>query len=132
MSSSTPVNKALYDIVKKNIYRMYKVHSAYRSGKLVQEYKKRFKEKYGNKSPYQGRKPTNTGLTRWYKEDWKADDGKYGYRKKGQVYRPTKRITNKTPITFGELSKNEIKRAKKEKEKTGRVRRFKSLKKEKI
>ena len=35
-----PTNKKLYDEVKKEIYEKYPKHSAYRSGLLVQEYKK--------------------------------------------------------------------------------------------
>ena len=37
---STPTEKKLYDQVKKEIYEKYPKHSAYRSGLLVQEYKK--------------------------------------------------------------------------------------------
>jgi len=40
------------------------------------------------------------------------------------VYRPTIRINEKTPTTFNELTKNQIIKAKKEKEKTGRVKKF--------
>ena len=36
-----PTNKKLYEEVKKEIYAKYPKHSAYRSGLLVQEYKKR-------------------------------------------------------------------------------------------
>jgi hypothetical protein len=42
------------------------------------------------------------------------------------VYRPTKRITKDTPTTFSELSKQQIEKAKKEKAKTGRVKKFKT------
>ena len=36
-----PTNKKLYEEVKKEIYAKHPKHSAYRSGLLVQEYKKR-------------------------------------------------------------------------------------------
>ena len=49
---------------------------------------------------------------------------KVGYQKKDDVYRPTIRINNKTPTTFNELTKSQIIRAKKEKEKTGKVKKF--------
>ena len=51
--------------------------------------------------------------------------GTIGYKYKSDIYRPSKRITSKTPITHKELSKKEIKRAKNEKYTKGRVKRFK-------
>ena len=113
-----PENTKLYNEVKDEIYKRIPKHSAYRSGLIVQEYKKR-----GGK--YIGEKPKD-GLTRWFKEEWKANDGKIGYSSKSNVYRPTKRISNETPLTFDELSKKEIARAKKEKAKTGRVDKFRN------
>ena len=114
---STPTNTKLYEEVKKEIYAKYPKHSAYRSGLLVQEYKKRGGGYSGDKS--------KGSLGRWFKEDWKNQRGETGYKKKGDVYRPTKRVNSKTPTTFSELSKKEIESAKKEKAKTGRVKEFK-------
>ena len=51
--------------------------------------------------------------------------GETGYKKKGDVYRPTKRVSSKTPATFKELTKKEIESAKKEKASKGRVKEFK-------
>jgi hypothetical protein len=85
-----PINLELYNIVKKEADRIYSKPSAYKSGYIVKEYKKR-----GGK--YSGKK-TNTGLTRWYKEQWK-DIGNKSY----PVYRPTKRITEDTPLTADEI-----------------------------
>ena len=121
---SVPTNQKLYDKVKKQIYIKYTKHSAYRSGLLVQEYKKQFKKLYPNKLPYKGIKPKKKGLARWFKEDWKSDTGKYYYSSKSSVYRPTKRITKKTPKTFSELSKKQIKIAKQKKLIKGRVNKF--------
>ena len=39
-----PANKKLYEQVKAEIYKKYPKHSAYRSGILVQKYKKTFKK----------------------------------------------------------------------------------------
>ena len=114
---STPSNTKLYEEVKKEIYAKYPKHSAYRSGLMVQEYKKRGGGYSGDKS--------KGSLGRWFKEDWKNQRGETGYKKKGDVYRPTKRVNSKTPTTFSELSKKEIESAKKEKAKTGRVKEFK-------
>jgi hypothetical protein len=124
---SVPADPKLYAKVKKQVYKKYPKHSAYRSGLLVQKYKSEYKKKFPGKSPYKGKKPTveSGGLRRWFAEDWKSDTGKYKYTSKSSVYRPTKRISSKTPTTFNELSDKEIKRAKKEKSKTGRVKKFK-------
>ena len=108
-----PVNKTLYMKIKKEVYKKYPKHSAYRSGLLV----KKYKEAGGT---YKGVK-TEEGLTRWFKEHWRNQKGETGYKKKGDVYRPTKRITKDTPKTFKELSKKDIEKAQKEKEKTGRA-----------
>ena len=51
-----PRDKKLYEMVKKRVYKKIPKHSAYRSGVLVQKYKKSFKKKYGNKDPYIGKK----------------------------------------------------------------------------
>ena len=60
-------------------------HSAYKSSLIVQEYKN-----LGGK--YKGKKPTKTGLARWHKEKWRNQDGEVGYKKKGDIYRPTVRV----------------------------------------
>ncbi len=122
---SQPTDMKLYEKVAKSIKKKYPKHSAYRSGLLVKEYKKQFKEKFGNKSPYKGKKKSNAPLSRWFKEEWKNQKGKTGYQKKSDVYRPTKRISKKTPATFKELSKKELKEAQKEKKTKGRVSKFK-------
>ena len=83
---------------------------------LVKEYKERGGGYSGDKS--------KGSLGRWFKEEWKNQRGETGYKKKGDVYRPTKRVNSKTPTTFKELSKKEIDTAKREKAKTGRVKEF--------
>tara|TARA_Y100000114_G_C11728822_1_gene312425 strand:+ start:1030 stop:1377 length:348 start_codon:yes stop_codon:yes gene_type:complete len=109
-----PANKELYERIKKQLYKEIPQHSAYRSGLLVQ----RYKEAGGT---YEGTKPKKKGLARWFKEEWKNQRGGTGYQKKGDVYRPTKRITSKTPKTFDELSKSEIAKAQKAKKDKGRA-----------
>ena len=112
-----PKNKKLYEEVKDEIYAKHKKHSAYRSGLLVQEYKKRG-------GTYTGKENKSSGLNRWFREDWKTQDGKVGYKNKSDVYRPTKRVNEKTPATFSELSADQIKKAQKEKKTKGRVKKF--------
>ena len=123
---SIPNDKELYEKTKKEIYKKYPKHSAYRSGLLVQAYKESYEKKHKSKNAYSGKKNQNEGLSRWYSEEWKNDKGGIGYTSKSSVYRPTKRITKDTPITFSELSKQQIEKAKKEKAKTGRVKKFKT------
>ena len=124
MSSNKPVDIKLYEKVAKQIKKKYPKHSAYRSGLLVKEYKKQFSAKYGNKKqPYTGKKGKGN-LSRWFKENWTNQRGETGYKKKGDVYRPNKRITKDTPKTFKELSKKDLEKAKKEKKEKGRVKKF--------
>ena len=121
----TPVDERLYEKTKKKVYKKHTQHSAYRSGILVQEYKKAFAKKYGKKkSPYKGEKTRKKGLSRWFDEEWRNQRGEVGYKYKNDVYRPTKRKTSKTPITHKEVGEEGIKRARREKARTGRVKRF--------
>ena len=97
----------LYNKIKKKVKRDIPKHSAYRSGIIVQKYKKAFSKKYGKKLPYKGKKTSKKGLRRWFLEDWRNQDGKVGYHSKSDIYRPMKRITKNTPITHRELTKKE-------------------------
>ena len=97
-----PTDEKLYNSIKKKVKAKFQKTSrwpsAYGSGFLVKEYKKAFKEKYGNKSPYKIEKNTNkkskstknlrksrkstkksrkstkksnkNNLTRWFNEKW--------------------------------------------------------------
>ena len=118
----TPTDEKLYESIKKDLFKKYKP-SAYRSGLLVQNYKEEYVKKHKNKNYYSGTKE-NSNLKRWFDEKWRSDSGYIGYKKKDDVYRPTIRINDKTPTTFNELTKNQIRKAKKEKAETGRVKRF--------
>ena len=120
---NVPKDIKLYNKIKTKINKTQKP-SAYRSGNIVKTYKKCFAKKYGNKSPYFGNKTKKKGLTRWFKEEWKNQVGKIGYKSKSDIYRPTKRITKKTPITIHELTNDQIDKARKQKYKKGRVNRF--------
>jgi len=121
--SSKPTDKELYEKIKKKVYKDMPTHSAYRSGQLVKQYKEAFEKKHGDKKKsYTGK---SNKLKNWFREEWRTQEGSTTYKKKGDIFRPTKRITKDTPTTFKELSKKEIERAKKEKKKTGRVKKFK-------
>lgn len=111
-----PTNKKLYQKAKDKYKNMK--HSAYKSGLVVKAYKD-----MGGK--YSGEKPKKKGLSRWFQEAWATQEGKKTYQKKGDIFRPTKRVTKDTPTTINELSKKEIKEAQKEKKETGKVKKYK-------
>lgn len=112
------VNKSLWLKARREANARYKVHSAYKSGFIVQRYKE-----LGGK--FRGTKPQKKGLSRWYKEKWVNQRGQSGYENKSDIYRPSKKITNKTPTTWKEISTKEIKRARRVKSTKGRVKKFK-------
>ena len=87
-----------------------------------------FLKKYKSNEAYYGKKTNKQGLSRWFKEEWKNQRGDVGYKNKNDVYRPTRRVTPKTPLTFNELTKYELTKAKKIKETKGRVYRFRNKK----
>jgi hypothetical protein len=118
-----PRDPILYNKIKKEMSEKYK-HSAYRSGLIVKEYKKEYYKKYKTNDAYIGEKPELSNLQRWFKENWRSDSGNIGYKYKDDIYRPTIRVNKYTPITYDELSKSQIERAKKEKKLTGRVKKF--------
>jgi len=73
-----PTDKALYNRVKNEAKEKFEVWpSAYASGWLTKEYKRRFKDNPKNKgkSPYKGKKKSSLdveagGLTKWFDEKW--------------------------------------------------------------
>lgn len=85
-----PTNLELYDEAKSIVYPRYDKPSAYRSGALQKEYKR-----LGGTYTEDGDRP----LERWFKEKW-TDVGNEEY----PVYRPTKRVSKKTPLTASEIS----------------------------
>lgn len=129
-TNMTPSDLSLYKKTKKHIYKKNPKHSAYRSGLLVKTYKKRFAKKYGTrKNPYLGKRSrTRKGLKRWFAEEWVNQRGEVGYKHKNDIYRPTHRITKKTPLTHNELTKKEIKNARTKKYRKGRVKSFRNKK----
>jgi len=122
--ANTPKNKKLYNKVKAEAKRKFKVWpSAYASGWLVKEYKRRG-------GTYSGKKSSSKGISRWYKEKWinvcklpkKVSCGRSKlsatWKKNYPYCRPSKRITSGTPKLASELSKKEIERRCKRKRKS--------------
>ena len=125
-----PRDPKLYDEIKtrirKQLEQNQKPWSAYASGRLVKTYKREYAKRNPNKNPYIGKKPSKLqkGLKRWFAENWISDTGHYKYTSKNSVYRPSKRVTPDTPITFDELSTKQLKKAKRIKKTKGRVKKF--------
>ena len=121
---SVPADPQLYARIKRKLYARVPVHSAYRSGLLVQAYKRaggtyvRVPGKGKKKKEEQG------GLARWFREKWATQSGNRTYKSKSDIFRPTKRVTRRTPVTLSELTPEEIRRARREKYRRGRVRKF--------
>ena len=99
-------NPKLYELARKIADETYKKPSAYKSGFIV----KKYKELGGTYTD--DKKPKN--LKRWFKEDWKdvsvvspTHDVRSG-NKNYPVYRPTKIISKKTPLTIHEIDKNNL------------------------
>ena len=88
-------------------------------------------------SPTQKKKssPTQkspTGLNRWFKEEWVDEHGNPCGSKKNKETkkcRPKKRISKKTPVTWGEMSPSQKKKAIQEKKKVGMGKKAKVIKK---
>ena len=102
----TPANPELYAQAKRIADETYKKPSAYKSGFIVKKYKE-LGGKYRD-----DKKPKN--LKNWFREDWKdvvthtmpdgtvmagATHGPSSY----PVFRPTKRVNKKTPLTVSEI-----------------------------
>jgi len=65
-------------------------------------------------------------LKRWFKEDWRTPSGKKDYSGGENTFRPTKRVSKKTPKRWSQLSEADKNNAKKEKNTKGRVSRYKA------
>jgi hypothetical protein len=93
---SIPTDTSLYLKAKKIADKTYKKPSAYKSGFIQKTYKK-----LGGEFKDDGDKP----LKRWFKEKWK-DIGNQEY----PVYRPTKRVSKRTPLTPQEIDPSNLKK----------------------
>lgn len=91
-----PKNINLYNQAKEIIFNRYKKNSAYRSGAII----KLYKSMGGTFEDDNKEKP----LKRWFKERWQDVSIIKGY----PVYRPTKKISNKTPLTINEIDKKNL------------------------
>eukprot|EP01047_Picozoa_sp_COSAG01_P026561 COSAG01_NODE_1716_length_9403_cov_4.038697_1_plen_118_part_10 len=118
MPKNQPLNKALYKNVLKESKKKFDVWpSAYASGWVVREYKKRGGKYSDSHTAKENQSKKSTGgLVRWYKEKWinvcelpnivpcgrnrssKKGDSNYPY------CRPLKKINGETPVTAMQIS----------------------------
>lgn len=101
----SPKNKKLYLKVKNEAKTKFERYPSARASQwIVKEYKKRGGE-------YDGKKPKNTGLTRWEKEEWvnvkqylkNGKKVKCGETNSKDACRPLNRVNKSTPSTISEL-----------------------------
>ena len=95
------LDKDIYQKAKTIVYDQYKKASAYRSGALVRKYKE-LGGRYSNEI-----NKNEASLTRWFKEKWR-DVNPMKNKTSYPVYRPTFRVTKKTPLTVDEIDKNDL------------------------
>lgn len=93
-----PLNPNLYARARKIADAVYDRPSAYKSGFIVKKYKE-----MGGKYKEDGQEKK---LTRWFKEKWANVGGKLAY----PVYRPTRRVSKKTPLTAEEIKPSNLKK----------------------
>jgi hypothetical protein len=117
MFKSVPSNPALYQRAKNIVYKQYEKPSAYRSGALVKMYKKLggtyhsvpVKSRGRRRSSGRSSKKDDRPLKRWFEEKWTdVSPKKYMNTQHYPLYRPTRRVSTKTPTTRKEISSREI------------------------
>jgi len=129
MSKPKPVNRALYERVKREAKKKFDVYpSIYANSWLVREYKKR-----GGK--YSGDRNNKEGLLRWYEEQWidicqlprrvKCGRPKASIKSWKKTYpycRPLRKVSSKTPRTALSISRRQRSKICKKKKKSPRKR----------
>jgi len=97
------LNPEIHEIAKRKANEVYDRPSAYKSAYIVKIYKQlggKFNESIKERP-----------LAQWFKEEWK-DIGNLDY----PVYRPTKRVNTKTPLTVAEIDDKDLNKKIKQKQ----------------
>lgn len=63
-------------------------------------------------------------LKRWFEEDWRTPSGHKDYSKGENLFRPTRKVSSKTPKTWSQVSDSSKRKAQREKNSKGRVKKF--------
>jgi hypothetical protein len=107
-----PTDEELYKEARDFIRSRYKKNSAFASGAIVKHYKQQFKKRYGEFArPYKDDKsPKN--LKRWFDERWVNINPLLGILndKAYPVFRPTHRVSTKTPTLYQEIPESNLKK----------------------
>jgi len=79
------------------------------------------------KSPCKKVRKSKEGLAlkRWFEEDWQTPSGDKDYSGGENLFRPKNRVNSKTATTWSELTDEEKAAAQEEKNKKGKVKKFK-------
>jgi hypothetical protein len=93
-------DKNLYEKVKKMADEIYKKPSAYKSGYIVQEYIRRGGTYTDDKQPKE--------LKQWFQAKW-MDINPNKTEISYPVYRPTVKVSKKTPLTVKEIDPKQLK-----------------------
>jgi hypothetical protein len=93
-------DKNLYAKVKSMADEIYKKPSAYKSGYIVQEYKRRGGTYTDDKQPKE--------LKQWFQAKW-MDINPNKTETSYPVFRPTVRVNKKTPLTVKEINPKQLK-----------------------
>lgn len=106
-----PTDANLYQEARDFIMSKYKKNSAFASGAIVKHYKQQFKKKYGEKTPPYSEDGKTKNLQRWFKEQWVDINPLLGETNPNAypVFRPTKKVNSKTPTTYQEIPKANLK-----------------------
>jgi hypothetical protein len=103
----SPSDPALYNEAKDFIMSKYKTNSPFASGAVVKHYKQLYKKKHNSTDSYtQDDKPKN--LKRWFDEKWVSANPSAGISDADayQVFRPTKKVNDKTPKLLQDIPVN--------------------------
>ena len=95
--NATILDPEIYSLAKRWADSVYDKPSAYKSGAIVKKYKE-LGGRYGG-----GVQKNKTSLGRWFQEEWKDIGGK-DY----PVYRPTKKVNEKTPLRTIEIDPKDL------------------------
>lgn len=91
-------NPELYEQVKRDAEKVYKKSSGFRSGWIVKTYKERGGTYTDDKKPKM--------LKSWFRAKWEDISPEESY----PTYRPTKRVSKKTPLLVSEIDPKNLKK----------------------
>lgn len=94
-----PLDLALYERARRAVDRIYKKPSAFRSGAIVKLYKH-----LGGRYVDDDR---SRNLERWFREKWE-DVNPHKTRTSYPVFRPTVRVSSRTPLTVNEVDSRDL------------------------